>query len=36
MENIPPMQDALLRHCKRVSYKAEIWINRDIALQQSP
>ena len=25
MESIPPTQDALLQHCKRVAYQAGIW-----------
>lgn len=36
MENIPPTQDALVQHCKRVCYQAGIWTASDIAIQQSP
>ena len=36
MKNIPPTQDALLQHCKHVSYQTRIWTTSDIALQQSP
>ena len=36
MENIPPTQDALLQHCKRVGYQAGIWTTSDMAQQQTP
>ena len=36
LETIPPMQDALLQHCKCVAYQAGIWTNSDLAQQQTP
>ena len=36
MENIPPTQDALLQHCKRVAYQAGIWTTSDLAQPQAP
>ena len=36
MEMIPPTQDALLQHCKRVYYQAGIWYKSNIAQQELP
>ena len=36
MENIPPTQDALLQHSKRVSYQAGIWTTSDQPQQEAP
>ena len=36
METIPPTQDALLQHCKRVMYQAGIWTTSDIDQQRTP
>ena len=36
MESIPPTQDALLQHSKRVAYQAGIWTTSDLAQQQPP
>ena len=36
METIPPSQDALLQHCKRVAYQAAIWSTSDKAQQEIP
>jgi len=36
METIPPTQNALLQHCKRVVYQAGIWTTSDLAQQQAP
>ena len=36
MENIPPTQDAVLQHSKRVSYQAGIWTTSDLAQKQPP
>ena len=36
MENIPPTQDTLLQHSKRVAYQAGIWTTSELAQQQTP
>ena len=36
METIPPTQDALLQHCKRVAYQAGIWTTSTSTQQQIP
>ena len=36
METIPPTQDALLQHCRRVAYQAGIWTTCELAQQQTP
>ena len=36
MENIPPTQEALLQHTKRVSYQSGIWATCENAQQQTP
>ena len=36
MEAIPPTQDALLHHCKRVSYQSGIWSTSNWNQQQTP
>ena len=36
MESIPPAQDALLQHCKRVAYQAGIWTTSKLVQQQTP
>ncbi len=33
---LPPTQDALLQHCKRVVYQSGIWCTRDQSLQHAP
>ena len=35
-KHIPPTQDALLQHSKRVVYQAGIWTTSDQAQQQAP
>ena len=35
METIPPTQNALLQHCKRVAYQAGIWSTSDRANQET-
>ncbi len=36
MESIPPTQDALLQHSKRVVYQAGIWTTSELAQQHTP
>lgn len=36
METIPPTQEALLQHCKRVAYQAWIWTTSTSSQQQIP
>ena len=36
METIPPTQDVLLQHCKRVAYQAGIWTTSNLVEQQTP
>ena len=36
METIPPTQNALLQHCKRVAYQVGIWTTSDLGEQQTP
>ncbi len=36
METLPPTQDALLQHCKRVVYQSGIWCTSDQSEQHAP
>ncbi|KAF3832197.1 hypothetical protein F7725_025862 [Dissostichus mawsoni] len=36
MEHIPPTQDSLLQHLKRVAYQSGIWATSDLAQQRTP
>jgi len=36
METIPPTQNILLQHCKRVAYQAGIWMTSDLAYSKHP